>query len=161
MAHHERSIRERVITVAEKGGLSASTAGEQYGIPMSTAREWLRKYWRDGQVGRRRELGCGAFPAQDAALVAEAERNPSSVQGNLKLLLAFQGKKKTIMSRLKAAGFRARHAALKEFLTDEHQLYHFAFPESNVERKWDRVIFTDESTFSSAIDGPVLVYRPK
>jgi hypothetical protein len=39
--------------------------------------------------------------------------------------------------------------------------YRFAFPESNVDRKWDRVIFTDESTFSSANDGPVLVYRPQ
>ena len=38
-AHHERSIRDRVIALAEKGGLSDSTAGEQCGIPMSTARE--------------------------------------------------------------------------------------------------------------------------
>ena len=40
------------------------------------------------------------------------------------------------------------------------QLYRFAFPENNVERKWDRIIFTFESTFSSANDEPVLVYRP-
>jgi len=39
MAHHDRSIREHVIALAEKGGLSASTAGELYGVPMSTARE--------------------------------------------------------------------------------------------------------------------------
>ena len=45
---------------------------------MSTAREWLRKYWRDGQVGRHKgtELWRVSIPAQDAALVAEAERNP-------------------------------------------------------------------------------------
>jgi len=57
MAHHDRSIRERVIVLAERGGLPASTAGELYGVPMSTAREWLRKYRRDGQVGRRKEPG--------------------------------------------------------------------------------------------------------
>jgi len=62
MAHHDRYIRERIITLAEKGGLSASTAEELYGVPMSTAREWLRKYRRDGQVERRK--GTGAFPAQ-------------------------------------------------------------------------------------------------
>jgi hypothetical protein len=39
MAHHDRSICECVIILAEKGGLSASTAGELYGVPMSTARE--------------------------------------------------------------------------------------------------------------------------
>jgi len=65
------------------------------------------------------------------------------------------------MSRLRAAGLRARHAAVKELLTDEHKLFRLAFAESNVDRKWDRVLFTDESTFTSANDGPVLVYRPQ
>jgi transposase len=78
MAHHDRSIHERVIAIAEKRELSASTAGELCGVPMSTAREWLRKYRRDGQVGRRKgtELWCVASPAQDTALVAEAEEKP-------------------------------------------------------------------------------------
>ena len=48
---------------------------------------------------------------------------------------------------------------MKELLTDERKLYCLAFAESNVDRKLDRVIFTDESTFTSANDGPVLVYR--
>jgi len=50
---------------------------------------------------------------------------------------------------------------MNEFLTDEHKLYRLAFVESSVDRKWDRVRFSDESTFSSANDGPVLVYRPQ
>ena len=54
MAHHDSSIRERVISLAEMGGLSASTARELSDVPMSTAREWLRIYRRDGQVGRRK-----------------------------------------------------------------------------------------------------------
>jgi len=54
MAHYDRCIRECVITLAEKGGLFARTAGEPYGIPKSTAREWLWKYRRDGQVGRHK-----------------------------------------------------------------------------------------------------------
>ena len=75
--------------------MSASTAGEQYGIPMSTARELLRKYRRDGQFGRRKGTGLWrvSSPVQDAALVAEAEKKPFSVQGTLKLLLAFLGAK--------------------------------------------------------------------
>jgi len=61
---------------------------------MSTAREWLRKYRRDHQVGRRKGTGLWRVsgPAQDTALVAEAE-TLSPVQGILKLLLAFVGKK--------------------------------------------------------------------
>ena len=50
---------------------------------------------------------------------------------------------------------------VKELLTDEHKLYHLAYADSNVYRKWDRVIFSDESTFSSANDGLVLIYRPR
>ena len=63
----------KVIALAEEEGLSASTAGELYSVPKSTARTWLQKYQRIGQVGRHRETGlwCVSNPAQDAALVAE------------------------------------------------------------------------------------------
>ena len=156
MAHHDRCIRERVIALAEKGGLPASTA-------MSTAREWLWKYRRYQQVGRRKGTGLWrvSSPAQDAALVAEAARNPFFSASDLKAVTGFPGQKNRIISRLRAAGLRARHAALKELLTDEHKLYRLASAESNVDRKWDRFIFTEESTFTSANDGPVLVYRPQ
>ena len=126
-------------------------------------KEWLRKYQRDGQVGRRKgtRLWSVSSPAQDAALVVEAERNPLFSLRDLKNATGFPGQKNRIISRLRAAGLRARHATLKEFLTDEHKQYCLAFAESNVDRKWGRVIFTDESTFTSANDGPVLVYRPQ
>jgi hypothetical protein len=52
-------------------------------------------------------------------------------------------------------------AAVKVILTGEHQLYRLAFSESNVHCKWDRIIFSDDSTFSSVNDGPVLVYRQR
>ena len=69
MAHHDRRICKRAIALAEKGGLPASTAGVLYGFPMSTAREWLWKYQRDGQVGRHKETGLWHVSslAQDAA----------------------------------------------------------------------------------------------
>jgi len=57
MAHHDRSIREHVIALAEVGGISASSAGELYGVLKSTARAWQQKYRRDGHVGRRRGTG--------------------------------------------------------------------------------------------------------
>jgi hypothetical protein len=65
-----------------------------------------------------------------------------------------------VISRLKEAGLRAQHAAVKAVLTNEHQLYRLAFAESSVDHQWDRIIFSDKSTFSSANDGPALVYRP-
>jgi len=58
---------------------------------MSTAREWLWKYRRDGQVGRRKGTGLWhvSSPAQDAALVAEAERNPFFSARDLKAATGF------------------------------------------------------------------------
>jgi hypothetical protein len=139
LAHHDRSIRERVIALVEKGGLSASTAGEMYGIPISTAREWLWKYRTDGHVGRRKGTGLWrvSSPAQDAALVAEAERNPFFSARDFKVATGFPGQKDSIIARIKVAGLRARHAAVKKLLTDEHKLYRLAFADSNVDRKWD------------------------
>jgi len=163
MAHHDRCIRECVIALVEKGGLSVSTAGELYGVPMPTARELLQKYGRDQQVGRLKGTGLWrvSIPAPDAALVAEGERNPLFSARDLKAATGFPGQKDTILSRLRAAGLRARYAVMKELLTDEHKLYRLAFAESNVDCKWDRVIFTDELTFTSANEGPFSVYRPQ
>jgi transposase len=159
MAHHDRTARERVIALVEEGGLST---GGRYGVPESTARAWLQKYRTAGQVGRRRGNGLWSVssPAQDAALVAEAQRSPFSNAKQLKAATNFPGQRRTVISRLKEAGLRA-HVAVKAVLTDEHQLYRLAFAESSVDRQWDTGIFSDESTFSWANDGPVLVYRPR
>jgi hypothetical protein len=99
-------------------------------------------------------------PARDAALVSETPKNPFANARELKAATNFPGQKSTVISRLKEAGLTARHAAVKAVLTDEHQLYRLAFAESSVDRQWDRVIFSDESTFSSANDWPALDYRP-
>ena len=86
--------------------MSASTAGELYGFPMSTAREWLWKYQGDGQVGMCKGTGLWHVPspAQDAALVAEAERNPFFSARDFKTATGFPGQKDTIILRLKVAG---------------------------------------------------------
>jgi hypothetical protein len=92
-------------------------------------------------------------------VVAEAQRNPFASARKFKAAINFPGQKSMVVSRLKKAGLRARHAA-KAVLTDEHQLYHLAFAGSSVDYQWDRAIFSDKFTFSSANDGPVLVSRP-
>jgi transposase len=103
MAPHGRSIRKHVIALAEVGGLSASTAGELYSVPKSIARAWLQKYWREGQVGRYRGTGLWhvSSPAQDAALVAEAQRNPFVSARDIKAAIGFPGQKTMLISRPK------------------------------------------------------------
>ena len=94
-------------------------------------------------------------------LVAEAHRNLFVSARDLKAATGFPGQKTTLITRLKEEGLQARHAAVKELLTDENKFYRLSFAESNVDRKWDRVIFSDESAFSSANDRPIVVYRPR
>jgi hypothetical protein len=95
MAHHARSIRERVIALAEDGRLSASTEGEMCSVPKSTARVWLQKYRKDGQVGRRSGTGLWrvSSPAPDAALVAESQTNPCDNARDPKYVTGFPGQK--------------------------------------------------------------------
>jgi transposase-like protein len=104
VAHHDRSVRERDIALVEEGGLSASAAGGRYGVLGSTARSWLQKYRTAGQVGNRRGTGLWSVssPAQDAALVAEAQWKPSANARELKAATNFPGQKSTVISRLKA-----------------------------------------------------------
>jgi len=63
------------------------------------------------------------------------ERNPYFSARDLKAATGFPGQKDTIISRLTALGLRARHAAVKELLTDEHKIHRLSFAESNVDRK--------------------------
>ena len=74
--------------------------------------------------------------SSDDALVAEAERNPFFRTRDLKDATGFNRQKDTIISRLNA-GLSARHAAVRQLLTHEHKLHHFAFAESNVDCKRD------------------------
>jgi transposase-like protein len=121
MALNDRFVLERIIALAEEGGLSASIAGELYVVPKSTAKAWLQKYWMDGQVGRPQGTGLWRVcsTAQDAAFVAKAQRNPFSSTRDPKSATGFPVQKSMVISRLKEAGHGARHAMVKELHTDE------------------------------------------
>lgn len=87
--------------------------------------------------------------------------NPFQTSSQLQRTTRFPGCSRTIRNRLSEAGLRSRNAARKPKLTEEHQLYRLAFAEENLHRDWADVIFSDESIFSSANDGPVRVFRPQ
>jgi hypothetical protein len=92
-----------VIALAEEGGLRASTAGELYSVPKSTARTWLQKQQRAGQVGRCRGTGLGrvSSPDQDAVLVAEVWRHPLVSARDLKAATGFPGQKNHAYFKIK------------------------------------------------------------
>jgi hypothetical protein len=79
-----------------------------YGITKFTANTLLQKYCRDWQVGKHRGTGLWHISnsTQDAALVAEAQRNPFISARNLKAATGIPGQKLTLISRLKETVLR-------------------------------------------------------
>ncbi|KAG8235799.1 hypothetical protein J437_LFUL015838 [Ladona fulva] len=57
-------------------------------------------------------------------------------------------------------GLDARHAAVKEILTDAHKQARFVFAQKYADF-WKTVVFSDEKTFSSCTKGPITVHRPR
>jgi hypothetical protein len=115
MPHHNQSIQERVIALAEEGNLTAAEAGRRYGAPDRTARRWLeRRYRETGETIRRAGTGFWrvSSQAEDARLVDVARENPFLKSVQLKRNTAFPCCPRTV----RKAGLRSRSAAVKEKL---------------------------------------------
>jgi hypothetical protein len=65
-------------------------------------------------------------------LVAKAQKIPFTCAKELMAATNFPGQKHTDIWRPKETGLRARHAVVKDVLTNEHELYCLAFAEINV-----------------------------
>lgn len=156
------SIRERIIALVEVG-YSARQAAEVYGINPRTAQKWIKRYRETGEVARRNSTGRKRVTSQDQdrRLVAEARANPHSTASQLRHATNYPGSRQTAIRRLQEANLHARRSAVKEFLSNDHKRLRLQFAGENVHRDWTDVIFTDECTFSSANNGPAVVYRPR
>jgi transposase-like protein len=163
MPHHNQSVRERVIALVEEGTLTAAEAGRRYGVPDRTARRWIERYREIRETSRcaGTRFWRVSSQAEDAQLVDEARKNPFLNSVQLTRNTAFPGCPRTVRNRMTEAGLRSRSAVVNEKLPEEHRLHRLAFAEDNVDRDWRNVIFSDESVFSSANNGPVRVYRPQ
>lgn len=132
-------------------GLRASAAHESYGlcwyylwygVPLSTVTARTEAKLE----GADQHLPSAAQVA--ALLAAESQRGRFTSARQLEANnLPWQ--KGTNFWRPEEVSLSARHTAVDDVLTDQ-QLYHLAFVENSVERRWDKVTFPDESTFSSA-----------
>jgi hypothetical protein len=58
----------------------------------------------------------------DAALAAKAQRNTFASASELEAATNLPRRKRTVISSLEEAGLRVRHAAVKDVLSDGHNL---------------------------------------
>ncbi|PSN40039.1 hypothetical protein C0J52_22491 [Blattella germanica] len=115
----------------------------EYRRPCINSSQFSREGHRRPGSGRRRV----STPEQNAALVAEAVRNPFQSISAITTNSQFPGSTRTALRRLKDEKLFARIAAKKELLRDEHKLFRLAFSEENTNRNCNRVIFSDEETW--------------
>lgn len=154
--------KERVLALVEEG-YSARQAAERSGVPSRTAQNWVRRYRETGETARKRGSGRRRITTaeQDRSLVAEAQRRPHSTCRTLRQAAEFSASRTTAVRRLREANLFARRAAVKEHLSAVHIQRRLSFAEQNVNRDWTNVVFSDECTFCSSNDGPVVVYRQR
>lgn len=98
---------------------------------------------------------------QDAGIIAQSQANPFMNAVQIREALNVQVCTRTIRNRLHEGGRHCRTPAKKPALTPAHAEARLRFCRENLDRDWSRVIFSDEKTFSSSIDSPVKLWRPK
>ncbi|KAJ4437487.1 hypothetical protein ANN_17631 [Periplaneta americana] len=139
--HRPDTCRQALLSLVREARFSATEAGRRLG-----ARRWVRLS-REGI--EHHQPGSGRRRAQDAALVAEVEANLHQSASSIKVNAHFLGSSRTVMRCLRDVELSQRVAAMKGCITDDHRLFRLAFAEENVNFNWNKIIFSDEVTFSS------------
>ena len=143
--------------------------------PRSTISHFFNKYRADGYqlVDRRNQCGRHRVTcAQTDSLFANESKTypfkPATIIRReliptLERLNAPIPGIHTVRKRLVKRGLKAYSPAVKPKLTEKHELQRYLFAESHINWKdeWNRVIFTDESTFQMGKSGIQYVRRSK
>ena len=161
-AHKDVSLKFSAMECVLFGNWSIRQVAAQFAVSKSTVHDWVKQYRKSHNLGRRPGSGRRHISTreEDAALVAETERDPFQSSVDLIQAVNFSGCPQTARNRLKEVGIHCHHAAVKEILNVEHRRRCLEFAVKNIiDHDWKKIIFSDEVTFSTANDGPHLVYR--
>lgn len=163
MAHYTHASREHILALVEQGNYSVREAANRCGVSVRSAQRWMQQWRTSGSIGRLPGTGLMRVSTadEDSHLVETSQENPFLNSVELKQSTNFPGCPYTVRKRLQEAGITCKKPAIKECLTEEQIIDRCAFAELELNRNWDHVIFSDETCFSSAEFGPVLVYRPR
>ena len=156
-AHKDVSLK---VSAAERvlfGNWSIRQVGAQFPVSKSTVHNWVKQYRESHNLGRRpgSDRRRVSTREEDAALVAEIERDPFQSSVDLIHAVNFLGCPQTARNRLKEVGIHCYHGAVKEILNVEHRRRRLEFAVENIIHcDWKKKII-----FSTANDGPRIVYR--
>ncbi|KAK8783000.1 hypothetical protein V5799_015659 [Amblyomma americanum] len=123
------------------------------GRPLKTVNGICQAYKTEGRIGdaphRRRPRAT--TEEEDQLIIAAVADDPFQTANEIMENTGVNAHPATVRNRLKEAGLHSRVAAQKPFLNSTHKTKRLQFAEhaSWTSEEWKRVIFTDESTFST------------
>ncbi|KAH6930424.1 hypothetical protein HPB50_013467 [Hyalomma asiaticum] len=97
------------------------------------------------------------------AIVAAVVDNARCSAQDIKVNLRWKASKSTVKRRLYQAGLKSRTAARKVLLLTSNKDKRLQFAQRHagwIEQEWKKVIFTDESTFTTCLDQKTRIWRP-
>nr|XP_037280427.1 uncharacterized protein LOC119173743 [Rhipicephalus microplus] len=132
--------------------------------PLKTVNRIIQAYKYEGRIQNapRAPHPKATTDDEDTLIVAAAVRNPILPAPAIREDLDLDLSDITVRRRLRTAGLRSRVAAQKLLLTASHKDARRQFAELHEEctsEEWGRVIFSDESTFSTRQDQRLRVWR--
>jgi transposase len=122
------------------------------GCSKPTVVYWVKKYQEDKNLIDQPKSGRGrsTTTAQDEKIVSLAEKEHNITSAEIQQRLEKQGvtvSERTVRRRLAEAGGKYLHELQKPLLTEKHRKKRLQWAKNHRDFDWNRVIFTDESTF--------------
>lgn len=165
MARVPDAQRREIIGLSQKG-YTQRYIGSLVNRPLKTVNRILQAFKYEGRVrdAPRAPPPRVTTDEEDACIVAAVVQNPFLSAREVREELDVGASDVTIRRRLRNAGLRSAMAAQKPLLTPANKDSRLAFAMQHASwtaADWGRVVFSDESTFSTRQDQRVRVWRPR
>jgi transposase len=145
--------------------LGIRDVAKEVGVSNSTVQKWLKRYHQTGDVNEEERSGRPKLKSSKMEKIILStmmeDREISSNDINNKLKRAhIEVSNRTVRRRLAEHGFYSGTPTNKPFLKSEHIEKRLKWANSNLDRDWKSVIFTDETTIQ-LFQNPSRVWKRK
>jgi len=149
-------IRARIIGLSE-GGFTGVQIAATTGVPIRTVTRLVKTFRKDGTYKRKPCGGSHAKKLSDRdvrAIIRVSKTHRCSTLSEITNICSTQVSRSTIRRALHESGIFSRIVVKKPFLTHRHMSQRLAFAQKYCGwtiKEWERVVWTDESTFEVGI----------
>lgn len=127
----------------------------------NTVSLWVNRFVNEGSLESHPKSGRPRIttPQVDQAIYQYVENQPFTTSTDVARI--FDLSAITVRRRLNEHGLFHFIPAQQTKLTEDHKRLRVQFCEENLDRDWEKVIFSDEKTFKSSVDTKEHLWRPK